>query len=582
MTDTKSSANSVAAIDIDGANKLLRGRTRNRILLTMLAFSVSFAIISTRLVALGLTPSPERIRYLHPQDAIAAARPDILDRNGEIIATDIKTASLYAEPKKIGNIDEVVEKLTKALPMLDARDVHAKLAKGSEFVWIKRELTPRQQAQVHNLGLPGLRFLSEKRRFYPTGDLLAHVIGHVDVDSHGIAGMERAIDDAGLGALHQVGLARGEDLQSVRLSIDVRVQHVLNAELSRAMETYSAIAATGVLINVHTGEIVASSSLPGYDPHRPAQGLEALRLNRASAGVFEFGSVFKVFNTAIALDSGHVNLNQRFDASAPITMSGFTINDSHPRRMAMTVPEVFLYSSNIGSARMALAYGIEAQKTYFSSLGLSKRLALELPERAAPLLPQRWDKLTSMTLAFGHGISVTPIQVASATAALVNGGYYVQPTLKPRSEIEAKSLAVPVVSEHTSDVIRALMRLNAVIGTGKRARVAGYRVGGKTGTAEKVVNGRYSKTKKLTSFLSIFPAEMPHFVLLVVLDEPRQGELKPGELTREYVTGGTTAAPTTARVVERIAPMLGITPKFEKAPTALGRLMGDQNKGHND
>ncbi len=560
------------AIDVEGLSKINRNRLRARVAIMMMGFCVVFGVIAARLVVLGLTPPAERISALHPQDAIAAVRPDILDRNGEMIATDVRTASLYAQPDRVYDIDETLEKLTGLLPDLDARALRARLAKKAKFVWVRRELTPRQQAAIHDLGLPGLGFLHESKRFYPTGSLLAHVLGHVDVDSHGIAGMEKAIDDAGLAALHDVGLARDATLSPVQLSIDVRVQHAVQSELARAMDEFGAIAATGIVLNAHTGEIVASSSLPGYDPHNPAQGLQAARLNRATAGVFELGSVFKIFNTAIALDSGRVSPGERFDTGTPIRVSRFTISDSHPRRRPLTVPEIFVYSSNVGSAKIALKTGIATQKAYFAKLGLTRRLDIELPERAAPLLPRRWDKLTSMTMAFGHGISVTPLQAATATAALVNGGYYINPSFRPRSEIAAKSVAVPVVSEHTSQVIRALMRLNVMAGTGRRARVPGYRVGGKTGTAEKVVNGRYSKTRKLNTFLSIFPAETPQFVLLVTIDEAKHGVGN-----SRTVTAGTTAAPATARIIKRIAPMLGIVPKFEPEPASLKTLLSRNN-----
>nr|WP_306886279.1 penicillin-binding protein 2 [Amorphus orientalis] len=534
-------------------------RGRSRILLAMSVFVIVYLVIAGRLVTLGLSEVRPNVAYETAQEAVAAARPDIVDRNGEILATDLSTASLYAEPRRLLDVDEAIESLATVMPDLASASTRRRLASDAGFVWLKREITPEQRDRIHALGIPGLDFLTENRRFYPGGALAGHVLGLVDVDNAGIAGLEKYIDDNGLAALHKAGLARtGEDLAPVKLSLDLRVQHAVRDELARAMDRYQAIAAIGIVLDVHTGEVMAMSSLPDYDPNDPAQALEKDRMNRATAGVFELGSVFKTFTTAMALDSGKVSLSDSFDARAPIRIASYTINDFHGKHRVLTVPEVFIYSSNIGTARMALTAGIDTQKEFLGRLGLLDPIKTELPETAAPMLPPRWSDIAAMTISFGHGLSVSPMHAAVAAAALMNGGNLIPPTFFPRSRSEALEIAKPVVSPATSKAMRDLFLLNGEKGSGRNAQVEGYRVGGKTGTAEKVVNGRYISNKRFNSFLSAFPMDDPQYVVLVVIDEPKPEEGK------HYATAGMNAAPTVSNIVRRTAPMLGVAPKFEE------------------
>ena len=540
-----------------------RDDARLRLMLIIGAFALIYFVIAARLVLLGLGDAGAVSGRGGAADAVATARPDLVDRNGEVLATDIKTASLYGEPRKILDPDEAAEAIAGVMTVLDTRTLREKLSGTAGFVWLKREITPSQQAAIHRLGIPGVGFLTENRRFYPGGATSAHILGAVNVDNQGIAGIEKYLDDHWLGDLHASGFAKTQDLEPVRLSIDLRVQHVLRDELIGAMGRYQAVAATGIVLDVHTGEVLAMSSVPDYDPNRPAEALQPDRLNRMTAGVFEMGSVFKTFTVAMALDSGKVTMADSFDATSAIRSGRFTINDFHGKHRVLSLPEVFIYSSNIGAARMALAAGINAQRDFFRRVGMMERVRTELPETARPLLPAKWAELTAMTIAFGHGMSVTPMHTAVAAAALMNGGLLIAPTFLPRDRAAAESVAVRVVRPQTSDQMRQLFRMNVVKGSGRRAEAPGYMVGGKTGTAEKIENGRYSSSKRLNSFLAAFPMDSPQYVVLVILDEPQPE--KPGM----SATASLNAAPTVAAIIRRSAPMLGVTPRAPGQDSAL-------------
>jgi cell division protein FtsI (penicillin-binding protein 3) len=538
------------------AERAYLARSRYRFRLACLAFALAFVLIGGRLVTLGFAGTETSAGGLRDISS-TVHRPDILDRNGELLATDIKGATLYADPQRVIDQDELVEQVTGVLPDVNAAELRAKLKAGRRFVRIKRELTPKQQAEIHELGLPGLAFIEEYRRVYPVGATASHVVGLVDVDSKGLAGIEKFIDDNPQLVMAHAETASGE--QSVSLSLDLGVQHVLREELGRAMATYHAKAAGGIVLDVHSGEVLALASLPDYDPNHREQALDKDRLNRMSSGVYEMGSVFKVFTVAGVLDEGLASLRSVYDASSPIHYASFTIEDFHGQKRPLTVPEVFIYSSNIGAAKMALQMGVDRHRAFLKKLGLTSRLSTELGESAAPIIPTHWQKLNTMTIAFGHGMSVTPLQLAAATLPLVNGGIAVTPTFLPRSRKEVYGAGTRVLKQQTSAAMLKLMRLNVLKGTGKRANAEGYRVGGKTGTAEKVVGRHYSTSALLTSFLATFPTDAPEYVVLVMLDEPQRVEASGNQ-----ATAGTNAAPTASKIIERIAPILGVAPRLEE------------------
>lgn len=548
------------AIVVEGRRKATGGRARGRVFMTMAALFCVYGAIGGRLVQLGLTEEPQ---VQLPQSRPMASRPDLVDRNGAVLATDIKTASLFAEPRRIVDVDEAIEKLRRVLPDLDYEQTYHRLSSDAGFVWLRRQLSPRQQSQILALGVPGLGFRTEKRRFYPGGETASHILGLVNIDNKGIAGIEKYVDDQGLADLQALGLAGPDTLEPVRLSIDFRVQHVLHDELMQAMDRYRAIAAGGVILNARTGEVMAMASLPDYDPNNPYNALEKDRLNRMSAGVFEMGSTFKLFTTAMALDSELVDLDDHFDASKPLRIGGFTINDFHGKRRVLSVPEVFIYSSNIGTAKMADVVGIKGHRQFLKRMGLLDRMETELPEVAHPTEPREWKKLHSITISYGHGVATTPLQTAMAAVATVNGGKLFPPTFLPRTEEEANAIATQVISPETSAKVRYLMRLNVEKGSGRRAEVPGYYVGGKTGTAEKVVNGRYAHDKRFNAFIAQFPANDPDYVVLVMLDEPKP--------EREGIgaTSGLNTAPTVGNIIRRAAPLLGVEPDFGHEGEAL-------------
>ncbi len=557
----KSAARSPSDIVVEGTIKATGARARSRLLITMALFLTAFTIIGARLVHFGISDSD--IRRHAVVDRTLVSRPDIVDRNGEVLATDIKTASLFAEPRRIVDADEAVEQLVTVLPDLDVNTTYRRLRSGAGFAWLQRELTPGQQNEIQKLGIPGIGFRTEKRRFYPGGSTASHVLGLVNVDNQGTAGMEKFIDDQGLADLQAVGLTEGADLEPVHLSIDLRVQHIVRDELASAMKRFHAIAAGAVVLNAKSGEVVAMASLPDYNPNNPYNAQEKDRLNRMSAGIFEMGSTFKTFTTAMALDSGKVHLGDKFDARKPIRIARYTINDFHGKRRWLSVPEIFIYSSNIGTAKMADTIGIDGHRSFLKRIGLLDRLDTELPEVARPTEPKQWKKLHSITISFGHGMATTPLQTAVAAAALLNGGKLIQPTFLPRSEREAGLSGVQVLNPKTSDAMRYLFRLNVEKGSGRRADVPGYFVGGKTGTAEKVVNGRYVSDKRFNAFLAAFPVNDPQYVVLVILDEPKPEKKGAG------ATAGSNAAPTVASIISRSASLLGVKPEFGHESKAL-------------
>jgi cell division protein FtsI (penicillin-binding protein 3) len=526
-------------------------KARARVGLAILAFATIYAVIGGRLVMFAIGADAHGGRQAAVRDAIATARPDIIDRNGEILATDIKAPSLFAEPRHLIDTDEAIELLTATLPDLDNAEVRDRLSSKKGFVWLKRDITPQQQLEIHRLGIPGVGFLRENKRVYPTGNEVAHLIGLVNIDNQGIAGMEKWLDNNGLADLHRAGFATDRLQQPIELSVDLRVEHALRDELQKAKDKF----------HVRTGEVIAMVSLPDFDPNNPKEAHDPDRINRLTTGVYEMGSTFKAFTLAMALDSGKYDLNSMWDARAPLHYGKFAIHDDEPKGRFISMKEVFTFSSNIGAARIALSQGVDAHKAFLRKMGQLERLRTELPESASPIVPRHWGDLNTITIAFGHGIAVAPLQAVMGVSALVNGGYLIPPTFMKRSEADAMQLAKRVIKPETSEKMRFLMRLNAEVGTARKADVNGYYIGGKTGTAEKVINGRYAKKRVLTAFTGILPADNPRYQVLIMLDEPQA--LKE---TYGFITSGWNAVPTAGNVISRIAPLLGIEPRFDLPP----------------
>ena len=546
-----------------GKNTDRAAKARARVGLAMLAFGAVYGIIAVRLVVFAVNGDSHAERRAS-RDAIATARPDILDRNGTILATDVKSPSLFSEPRRIIDKDEAAELLTGALPDLDGAEVRERLNSRKGFAWLKRDITQQQQRDIHRLGIPGIGFLRENKRVYPNGSTVSHVIGLTNIDNQGIAGIEKWLDNNGLADLHRAGFASDRMQQPVELALDTRVEHALRDELLKAKAKFSAKAASGLVSNIRTGEIVAMVSLPDFDPNNPKEVHDPDRINRLTTGVYEMGSTFKTLTLAMALDSGKVNLNTMFDARYPLSYGKFKIHDTHPVPRPISLAEVFTYSSNVGAAKIALGQGVEAHKAFLKKVGQLDRLRTELPESAMPIVPKRWGDLNTITISFGHGIAVAPLQAVMAVNAMVNGGNLIPPTFMKRTEEEALAVAKRVIKKDTSDKVRYMMRLNAEVGSARKAEAVakGYYLGGKTGTSEKVVNGRYSKKQVLNSFTAVLPMDNPQYQVLIMLDEP-----KALPETHGFITSGWNAVPTGGAVIARIAPLLGLEPRFDLAPS---------------
>jgi cell division protein FtsI (penicillin-binding protein 3) len=567
-----------APVIADGAATELIESSRGRLVLAASLFALVFAVVTARLVAVVALPGAAAEPHLaRPQQLVAPPprlRADIVDRNGTLLATNLDSPALYVDSKAMlrsgFNPDEATKALITALPNLAPTEIKAKLTSGKGFAYLKRQLTPRQEYAINRLGIPGVEFSPEERRIYPLGDLMAHAVGYCGIDNIGEAGVERGLNPA----------IKGQ-AQRLQLSLDARVQYVLHDELQQVITQFSAKGAAGIIMNVRTGEIVAMASLPDFDPNHPpstdpkrASIDDKERIfNKLTSGDYEMGSVFKIFNTAMALDSGTTTMTREYDAIHPIQIGRFTIEDYHGKHRMLSVPEVFMYSSNIGSARIALEAGAERQRAFLAKLGLLKPVPVELDEVAKPHYPAVWRPVNVMTIAFGHGISVTPLHAATAAAAMVNGGILHKPTLlrvPPGVPVPGER----VISARTSEQMRKLMRLVVEFGTAKKAEAPGYVVGGKTGTAEKNAGGHYQEKKLLSSFIGAFPINDPQYVILTMVDEPHGTKQSLG-----YATAGWTVAPATSRIIERIAPLLGVAPVNESAPEIVRALQIDSLQG---
>ena len=529
-----------------------------RIRFVALGFAGLFMMIGGKLVYLGFKPEPQSLRRA-ASEAVSRPRPDILDRNGEVLATDIKVMSVFAEPRRIIDKDEAVELLTAVLPDVNAKELRDRLGSRKGFVWVKRGIKPKEQEEVFRLGLPGISFLPENKRVYPNGPVAAHVLGFSNVDNIGIAGIEKYIDGQGLGDLSMAGFRIDpNDLKPVQLSLDLRVTHAIRDELAKGMEKFKAKGGAAAILDVNTGEVIALASLPDYDPNNPSDALESIRINRMNVGVYEMGSTFKAISIAMALESNKVNLNSRVDARESLRYSGFTIHDFHAQHRLLTVPEVFTYSSNIGTARMALMVGVEGHKAFLRKMGQLDRLRTELPESAEPLVPRNWGELNTITIAFGQGLNVAPIQAMMAVGALTNGGSLIKPTFLKRSEEEARANAPRIVRPEVSEALRYLMRLNAEKGSAKAVDIRGYYVGGKTGTADKIIRGHYAKDRVFTTFMAIAPSDKPKYLFLTLMDEPQALPETHGYRTAAWNSGAVTG-----KIIERVANMLNLPPRLD-------------------
>lgn len=549
-------------------------KARRRLKLVAAGFALAFASIGLRLVDMvEWQPPVGRAEATVPtavaspaEEALAAGRADIVDRNGVVLATTIRVPGVYADPLLLPDKALAARQLAAVVGGVDADDLRRRFEGARRFAWVKHRITPQEQAAILELGLPGVSFNAAEHRVYPKERLAAHVTGFVDIDNRGLAGIERSLE----GRLRQGGVP-------VRLGLDVRVQQVVREELLRAASRFHAIGGNAMVLDRETGEVVAMVSLPDFDPNRVGDVRRIEYLNRNTGEAYELGSVFKIFSIAMALDSGKVALADRFDATGKLQIGRHRIGDDHAQDRVLSVPEIFQYSSNIGSARMAFkAGGAVPLEAFFRKIGFYDPPQVELVEVVRPRTPKRWAEVTVATTSFGHGLAVTPLQFLDAAAAIAGDGTRVAPTLLSRAEGAAPP-RTRLIAEQTAADMRWLMWLAVAHGSGDQARLPTYLVGGKTGTAEKASRGGYSRERVLASFLGAFPIQAPRYFVFAALDEP-----KGDKETFGFRYGGWTAAPVVAAIIDRIGPLLNVPPTPPAVAAAmqarLERLLPDAGR----
>ncbi len=517
-----------------------------RLMILMLLFSAVAFVIALRL--LWLTVFADSALGRANPNLLAPPRADIVDRNGEVLARTIDAWSVGVHANRLLNKPEdLAPKLAALMPERTEAQYLALLKSGVHFTYLRRRAMPELVAAVNALGEPGMAFSREPERLYPQLTLAAHVLGYTDMDGHGVTGMERVLDKR----LSDVALRK----TPVALSIDTRVQAAMETELNNAMVAHQALGATGLVMDVRTGEMVALVSLPVFNPNKIGQSNPEAFRNNVTQSVYELGSTFKPITMAGAMDAGVItSLSKRYDATAPLQVGKFKIKDDHPMNRWLNVPETLVHSSNIVTARIADEMGAKRMEAMFRRVGFYEPPYIELKEKGRPLVPGYWGRTTTMTTAYGHGIAVTPLQLASAYAALVNGGIW-RPATLMKVEPGKAAKGRRVFSQYASDTSRKLLRLIVTDGTGKKADVAGMRIGGKTGTAEKPSAGGYSKHVNVSTFAAAFPMDAPRYVVIAMLDAPK-GNAESFGLT----TAAWTAAPVVAKVIARTGPMLGVFP----------------------
>jgi cell division protein FtsI (penicillin-binding protein 3) len=519
---------------------------KNRLIIVICSFALGFSFLAYRMISLASNPDIE-IHYLRAQNNYF--RKEIVDRNNKLLAVNIPTASLFANPKKVIDAANAVKLLRDLFPDIDKNTLLAELRTNKSFIWVKRDLTPRQEQQIQNLGLVGFDFEKEYKRTYPYGRLFSHVVGYVSRDLVGLAGLERAYD--------KFLTDKDQDKDKpLKLSIDARLQNILSEEMQVVIDKFGAIGGVGIIVNPKTGEVLALVSKKDFDPHNPGLAAPEQLFNKASLGVAEVGSVFKAITIAISLDTNKVALGDAYDITN-MQVGRFAVKDYHPRKGYHSVAEIFLHSSNIGVGQMMLEVGDADFKKYLKSLGLLDQLQIELPERANPLYPainSSWSDLSLVTMSYGYGLSISPLHFVGAMIPIVNGGIAYPLTLI-KQENDKPIIGARIFKETTSAQMRKLMRLVVAQGTGKKAEVSGYLVGGKTGTANKACKRGYSKDKRVSSFLGIIPASDPEYLIYIMFDEPKG--LKE---TFGFATAGWTAAPAVGRVLARLAALYGLQP----------------------
>ena len=513
-----------------------------RILLVLASFCSFFFLVCVRLFdVMILGPRKDYKNNIVTYDQ-TVPRANILDRNGNVLATHLITASAYVNTNDIIDLKESAQKLQTVLNEYTLEELEQKLSSGKSFIWLARHLTPKKQNAIQSLGVPGVYLKKDYKRVYPYGILASHIIGFCDIDGNGIAGVENSFNSY---------LWQSND--PLQLSIDINIQHIVTNILSDAVKEFKAIGGNAIIMHVKTGEIIAMESLPNLDPNHPNKYKEECFFNRNTLGTNEPGSVLKILNIAIALESGMVNQNSIFDATEPVKIGRFIVTDFRGQNRPLTLREAFLYSSNIAAVKILQKFGgANVQKKYFEDFGLFDPQPIELSEVGRPIYAKRWTEATAMSSSYGYGIAISPLKLISVINGIINNGTLIEPTIKYKNQISQRK----IISKETSKTVRYFMRDVVVNGTAKKSNVSGYGIFGKTGTAYKNKNGGYSNQAnraRITTFIGGFPFKDPQYIVLLMLDDP-----KPTENTFGFATAGWNVAPYAGKIIERIAPLLGI------------------------
>ncbi len=526
---------------------------KGRIIFIALSFFVIFFLIALRIIEIS-THSSEYFSF--NDNKTLKHRKKIIDRNNNVLAINLFAPSVFVNPEKIINAEQAVKGLKTVLTDIDEKKLLDDLNSDKKFVWVKRHLTPKEHEKVYNLGIPGLEFQKEYKRVYTYGNLLSHIIGYVGVDMQGLSGLEKSFH--GFLTNSDLYLKQDEFDKPLVLSIDVRVQNIVNEELESAIKEFNAIGGVGIVADPNNGEILALVSKPDFDPHYPAKATSEQLFNKGSLGVYEFGSVLKTLTMAIGFDTKTTTMNDLYDLTN-LKVSNFQIKDVKKREGWHSIAEIFCHSSNVGVVQIALEVGKDNFKKYLKLLGLTEQLKIELPEKATPLYPaeNNWSDLSTATISYGYALSISPLHFLQAMIPIVNGGYLYPITLIKR---EKNNYPVPkkVFDSNTSKEVNTLLRLGVKYGTSKKADIPGYLVGGKSGTAEKVKGKKYDKNSRRSSFFGIFPSIKPQYIVYLMLDNP-----KGNKSTHGFATAGWTTVPAAGRIISRIGILYGIQPYEE-------------------
>lgn len=512
---------------------------KSRLAFIYFAILAAFFVIIIRMIFIVFMGDQVKVSGIYDPRK-ASRRANILDRNDVLVATDLKTKSLYVSSVLVKDSAAIARGLSAIFPDLTYNEILKKISSNrnsKQWILIRRNLTPTQVDSVQNMQMAGLLFEDDRIRVYPQKAIASHYVGYVDLDRKGLAGIEMQYDRA---------LVGGDDLQ---LAMDVRVQDILHDELLIGMDEFNAKAAAGLVMNVNNGEILGLSSIPGFDPNLQNEAGPDQRFNRVTNGVYELGSVMKIFTNAIAFENNLVKMTDVYNVRDPIKYGRFTIKDDHPVKDEMTVGEIFAYSSNIGTVKIAEKIGADNQKDFLEKIGLLKKIDTEFPGLGKPIYPKIWREINLYTISYGHGIAITPLHLASAVAAMANGGILYKPSFL---KFDKQPSGKQVIKESTSALMRAMLRKVVIDGTGKNANIEGYEVGGKTGTAERAEYGGYNERSTMASFVAVFPISQPKYLVYVIFDRPNYS----------FNTGGMVAAPVAGRIVKNIAPLVGVRPNI--------------------